>query len=38
MLEWKPRLIILLVLLVTLASLMGQWGWILPTQWGWDIG
>jgi hypothetical protein len=37
MLEWKPRLIVLLVLLVTLAALFGQWGWILPTQWGWDI-
>lgn len=34
MLEWKPRLIVLLVLLVALASLLGQWGWA-PLQWGW---
>jgi len=38
MLEWKPRLIFLLVLLVTLAALLGQWGWALPQQWGWEIG
>lgn len=35
MLEWKPRLIVLLVLLVALASLLGQWGWAAPLQWGW---
>jgi hypothetical protein len=34
MLEWKPRLIVLLALLVTLAALFGQWGWG-PLQWGW---
>jgi hypothetical protein len=34
MLEWKPRLVILMVLLVALASLLGQWGWG-PLQWGW---
>ena len=34
MLEWKPRLIVLLVLLVALASLLGLWGWE-PLQWGW---
>jgi hypothetical protein len=27
MLEWKPRLVVLMVLLVALASLLGQWGW-----------
>jgi hypothetical protein len=27
MLEWKPRLLILLVLLVALAALMGSFGW-----------
>jgi hypothetical protein len=35
MLEWKPRLLILLVLLVALASLMGSFGWILPFSFGW---
>jgi hypothetical protein len=27
MLEWKPRLIVLMVLLVALAALLGQYGW-----------
>jgi hypothetical protein len=35
MLEWKPRLVVLLVLLVARASLLGNWGWICPTNWGW---
>ena len=35
MLEWKPRLIVLMVLLVALASLLGNWGWVEPTNWGW---
>jgi hypothetical protein len=34
MLEWKPRLLILLVLLVVLASLMGSFGWS-PFSFGW---
>jgi len=34
MLEWKPRLLILLVLLVVLASLLGSFGW-LPYSFGW---
>jgi hypothetical protein len=34
MLEWKPRLTILLVLLVALAALLGQFGW-QPLQFGW---
>ena len=34
MLEWKPRLIVLMVLLVALAALLRQWGWA-PLQWGW---
>ena len=34
MLEWKPRLLILLVLLVTLASLLGSFGWN-PFSFGW---
>jgi hypothetical protein len=35
MLEWKPRLLILLVLLVALASLLGSFGWALPFSFGW---
>ena len=35
MLEWKPCLLILLVLLVTLASLLGSFGWISPFSFGW---
>jgi hypothetical protein len=35
MLEWKPRLLILLALLVVLASLMGSFGWLLPFSFGW---
>jgi hypothetical protein len=35
MLEWKPRLLILMVLLVALASLLGQFSWILPLHFGW---
>ena len=27
MLEWKPRLVVLMMLLVVLASLLGQYGW-----------
>lgn len=34
MLEWKPKLIALMVLLVTLAALLGQFGWG-PLQFGW---
>jgi hypothetical protein len=34
MLEWKPRLIVLMVLLVALAALLGQFGWG-PLQFGW---
>ena len=34
MLEWKPRLLILLVLLVALASLLGSFGWN-PYSFGW---
>jgi len=34
MLEWKPRLLILLVLLVALASLLGSFGWN-PFSFGW---
>ena len=29
MLEWKPKLIVLLVLLVALAVLLGQLSWVL---------
>ena len=37
MLEWKPKLLVLVVLLVTLAALLGQLGWasLLPFQLGW---
>jgi hypothetical protein len=35
MLEWKPRLLILLVLLVTLASLLGSFGWAVSFSFGW---
>jgi hypothetical protein len=35
MLEWKPRLFVLMILLVALAALLGQFGWILPAQFGW---
>jgi hypothetical protein len=35
MLEWKPRLFVLMVLLVALSSLLGQFGWILPLHFGW---
>ena len=35
MLEWKPRLMVLMVLLVALAALLGQFGWGLPQQFGW---
>jgi hypothetical protein len=34
-LEWKPRLLILLVLLVTLASLLGSFGWAISFSFGW---
>jgi uncharacterized protein YpmS len=34
MLEWKPRLLILLALLVMLASLLGSFGWS-PYSFGW---
>ena len=32
MLEWKPRLIVLMVLLVALAALLGQYGWSLALK------
>jgi hypothetical protein len=37
MLEWKPKLIVLLVLLVALAAMFGQLGWGLfeAFQLGW---
>ena len=35
MLEWRPRLVILMVLLVALAALLGQFSWILPAQFSW---
>jgi hypothetical protein len=35
MLEWKPRLFILMMLLVVLSSLLGQFGWLLPINFGW---
>jgi hypothetical protein len=35
MLEWKPRLLILLVLLVALASLLGSFGWAIDFSFGW---
>ena len=35
MLEWKPRLLILMALLVVLASLLGQFSWFVPLQFGW---
>jgi hypothetical protein len=37
MLEWKPKLIVLLVLLVALAAMLGQLGWGLfeAFQLGW---
>jgi hypothetical protein len=38
MLEWKPRLIVLMVLLVALAMLAGQINWILPQQINWFLG
>ena len=31
MLEWKPRLLILLVLLTAIASVLGSLGWIFET-------
>ena len=34
MLEWKPRFIVLLVLLTALSALFGQFGWG-PLQFGW---
>jgi hypothetical protein len=34
-LEWKPRLLILLVLLLTLASLLGSFGWAISFSFGW---
>jgi hypothetical protein len=34
MLEWKPRLLILMVLLVSLAALFAQFSWS-PLQFGW---
>lgn len=37
MLEWKPRLIVLMVLLVALAMLAGQLQWILPAQLQWIV-
>jgi hypothetical protein len=35
MLEWKPRLLILLVVLGVVASLMGSLGWIISFSLGW---
>jgi hypothetical protein len=35
MLEWKPKLVVLVALLVVVAALLGQLGWILPFQLGW---
>lgn len=35
MLEWKPRLLVLLMLLVALAALLGSFGWALPLSFGW---
>ena len=35
MLEWKPRLVALLVLLTALSALFGQFGWG-PIQFGWN--
>jgi hypothetical protein len=35
MLEWKPRLFVLMVLLAGVASLLGQFGWIRALQFGW---
>lgn len=35
MLEWKPRLLILLVLLVALAALLGSFGWATAFSFGW---
>jgi len=35
MLEWKPRLFVLMMLLVVLSSLLGQFGWLLPINFGW---
>jgi hypothetical protein len=36
MLEWKPKLVVLLVLLVTLAVLLGQLSWgLLDFQLSW---
>lgn len=37
MLEWKPRLIVLMVLLVAFAMLAGQLQWILPAQLQWIV-
>ena len=35
MLEWKPRFVVLLVLLTALSALFGQFGWV-PLQFGCD--
>jgi hypothetical protein len=35
MLEWKPKLIALLVLLVTLAVFLGQLSWSIIFQLSW---
>jgi hypothetical protein len=36
MLEWKPKLIVLLILLVALAAVLGQIGWAFESfQLGW---
>jgi hypothetical protein len=35
MLEWKPRLLILLALLGVVASLMGSLGWLIQFSLGW---
>ena len=39
MLEWKPRLLILLVLLVAIAAMLGSFGWgqILPLSFGSNV-
>jgi hypothetical protein len=35
MLQWKPRLIALLVVLVVIAALLGQLTWDAPLQLTW---
>jgi len=36
MLQWKnARLIALLVTLGSFAAAFGNWGWLLPFNWGW---